>query len=167
MIRAALVSALALLPALPLAAPTPASAQGSASPVQVNPAYVAECLRNAGPGDIAPRCLGHAAKLCQQQPGGDTTIGISECLQSEAAAWDGYLNRAYGTLRAAYRRQGGGMAEALLKAQRAWIGFRDAQCALDYARWGDGSMRTIAAANCQMTMTAGRAIDLRDMETGK
>ena len=36
-----------------------------------------------------------------------------------------------------------GYFETLLEAQRAWIAFRDAECALDYAEWGSGSMRSL------------------------
>jgi len=143
---------LALLPAPALA--------GTA---QVDVATVQQCFDKAAPGEVAPACLGAAAKACQAQPGGDTTLGISECLQGETAAWDKLLNTSYKALRADFRQQGDGLPEALLKAQRAWIAFRDAQCALDYQRWGGGSMRTIAAADCLMTMTAARAIELRDM----
>ena len=54
-------------------------------------------------------------------------------------------------------------AEKLLEAQRAWIVYRDAECALDYAEWGAGSMRNIAHADCRLQMTAERTIELRRM----
>jgi uncharacterized protein YecT (DUF1311 family) len=132
--------------------------------LQVNPAPVHQCLAQAATGQIAPACLGQAANACQDQPGGQSTLGITECLRSEAGVWDTLLNAQYKKLRARFRSEGGGRAEALLKAQRAWIAFRDAQCALDYTRWGDGSMRSIAAATCEMEMTAARTIQLRDMD---
>lgn len=135
-----------------------------AQQAQINPAFVQQCLAQTKPGQIAPACVGYAAKACEAQPGGQTTLGMSQCLQAEAGAWDKLLNIHYGKLRTQYRQQGGDLAGQLLKAQRAWIAFRDAQCALEYSSWGNGSMRTIAAADCLMRMTATRTIELRDME---
>jgi uncharacterized protein YecT (DUF1311 family) len=54
-------------------------------------------------------------------------------------------------------------SDALRDAQRAWIAFRDADCAARYAMWQDGTIRTIVGANCHLTMTAQRTIELRDM----
>ncbi|WP_102223076.1 lysozyme inhibitor LprI family protein [Acidimangrovimonas sediminis] len=139
--------------------PGPALADG----LSVAPRTVEACYASALPGETAPKCLGAASNACQTLPGGDTTVGIVTCIGKETAVWDTLLNRGYKKLRAGFRKQGNGLPEALVKTQRAWIGFRDAQCALDYARWGNGSMRGIAAANCMMVMTAARAIELRDM----
>jgi uncharacterized protein YecT (DUF1311 family) len=52
-------------------------------------------------------------------------------------------------------------ADSLRDAQRAWIPLRDAQCALEYAMWGSGSMRQIAGAACLLDLTAKRVIYLR------
>jgi uncharacterized protein YecT (DUF1311 family) len=49
----------------------------------------------------------------------------------------------------------------LVEAQRAWIAFRDADCAQEVAVWGDGSMRTIAGAWCGLERTAQRVFELR------
>jgi len=49
----------------------------------------------------------------------------------------------------------------LRDAQRAWIAYRDANCAMEYGLWGAGSMRQIAGADCQMRMTAERMLELR------
>jgi uncharacterized protein YecT (DUF1311 family) len=52
-------------------------------------------------------------------------------------------------------------AESLQAAQRAWIPLRDADCSLEYAMWGSGSMRQIASADCGMRLTGERAIYLK------
>ena len=52
-------------------------------------------------------------------------------------------------------------ADSLLAAQRAWIVLRDADCGLEYAMWGSGSMRQIAGAGCRMQRTAERTIYLK------
>jgi uncharacterized protein YecT (DUF1311 family) len=141
-----------------LSAP-PALAEG----LRVDPAVVQDCYRSAAAGEDAPRCLGAASNACQALPGGATTVGIAECIGDETAVWDRQLNRAYKALQTRYKARGDGLSKALRDAQRAWITFRDAQCRLDYQRWAGGTIRTIVAANCQLTMTAGRALALRDM----
>lgn len=141
--------------ALVLTLPLPAAAQ------------VVACL-NAGGGE---QCIGQMSQTCMAtRADGQTTVGMTQCVQDETAAWDAELNAAYQKVRSAFREQDASgdvgptpRADALLDAQRAWIAFRDAECALQYARWGMGSMRNIAAANCMMTFTAERTIELRGM----
>jgi uncharacterized protein YecT (DUF1311 family) len=138
---------------------TPASAQS----LYVDQNYVRACHASAAVAETAPRCLGQAANQCQRLPGGGTTIGIVECVQGETAVWDALLNAEYGATRAAYRAGGGGLADALLTAQRAWIAFRDAECGLQYTRWQGGTIRSVVHANCMLGFTSTRAIELRDM----
>lgn len=129
-------------------------------------ATVRGCFATAAPGETAPACLGTGAKPCTETAEGMTTIGTMQCLQAETAVWDDLLNTEYKALRAQMLAQGEDLNEKLLDAQRAWIAFRDAECAFDYARWGDGSIRQIVGANCLMEMTAARAIELRDKKDG-
>jgi len=135
-----------------------------AQDVRVNEATVQSCFAYAGPGEVAPACLGAASNACQQTNA--STLGISLCIQAETAVWDSLLNREYQARQSQFSAQdpAGGIGNALRDAQRAWIVYRDAECGLAYARWQDGSMRVIVAANCLMTMTAQRAIELRDMK---
>jgi uncharacterized protein YecT (DUF1311 family) len=139
----------------------------AAQSMAVNAAYVRNCMASALPGQLHPACLGAAANACQSQPGGQTTLGISECIQAEAAVWDGILNEQYGALMGQVKAAGQGLPDALRAAQRAWIAFRDAQCAYAYQVSGGGSIRVIDAANCLMVMTARRTIELRDMRGGQ
>lgn len=139
---------------------------GSANAQAVYPGMVEGCFAAAGPGEVAPVCLGNAAGACQSQ-GFDTTIGISQCIQAETAVWDQILNREYKAVRGAFQGRFAGQTplnDMLLGAQRAWIAYRDAECALAYGRYADGTLRSIVAANCMMVMTAQRAIELRDMK---
>lgn len=140
----------------------PALAQDSA-PFTVDPAIVETCVADTPDGDLAPSCIGAAANQCQQAPGGDTTIGIAKCVMGEHAAWDAVLNREYKTARSQFAGDPTA-ADSLRDAQRAWIAWRDAECAFQYDRYGGGSMRTIAAANCRMSMTAMRALELRGLQ---
>ncbi|WP_282602821.1 lysozyme inhibitor LprI family protein [Paracoccus sp. PARArs4] len=129
--------------------------------VPVDAASVASCRDGAAHGDVAPDCIGLAAQACQRahsQP--DTTLAISQCLMAEAAAWDDLLNDEYNALRDARPAQ----ADTLLDAQRAWIALRDADCTMAYDIHNGGSMRAIAAADCQLRHTAIRTLQLRDMQ---
>ena len=132
----------------------------------VDDAAVEACFEGAAVGVTEPPCLGAAAGACQTRPGGASTIGIVECIVAETAAWDAILNREYRATREALTGTGAAgidVGSALLDAQRAWIAFRDAECALSYARWQDGTLRSVVGANCVLVMTAVRALELRDM----
>jgi uncharacterized protein YecT (DUF1311 family) len=136
-------------------------------------AAVRGCLQAEGLNAVAG-CAGRLLEACQSSTAdGQTTLGIVNCAGRETAAWDVLLNEEYQATRAwaedadaveaASAPQFGRSAEALLEAQRAWIAFRDAECGLAYALWGSGSMRTIAGANCLLSMTAERTVMLRAM----
>ena len=132
------------------------------------------CYEAAADAEAKAACLGRMSAACMEtEEGGETTLGMTFCLGAEADAWDSYLNVEYAETRAwaraadkdeaAYFPEFAVRAETLLEAQRAWIAFRDAECALEYAQWGAGSMRNIAHATCRMQMTAERTLDLRRM----
>ncbi len=130
---------------------------------EVDAQQVEACFASAPAGDYGPHCLGSASDACQTStPEGQTTIGIAACIGAETAAWDALLNREFRATRDAHAGSAG-VADRLVAAQRAWIAFRDADCALAHARWADGSIRGVVAANCLMEMTARRALELRDM----
>jgi uncharacterized protein YecT (DUF1311 family) len=141
-----------------------------AQELQIDSQIVRDCFENTEIGALYPSCLGQASSACQEQPGGSTTLGITDCILAETTEWDAILNEQYKATQAMNAEADDAghspvtdRTDALLNAQRAWIAFRDADCGARYAMWQDGSIRVIVAANCQMTMTAQRAIDLRDM----
>ena len=106
-----------------------------------------------------------------EQPGGQTTVGMAECLGAETQAWDSLLNALWPRLKAAAQDADAvespqdmglpGRAESLLAAQRAWIAFRDAECRHAYAQGGMGTIRTLYGASCQLDETAERALEFR------
>ena len=127
------------------------------------------CLAGADSRAAREDCLGLVSTACMDgRADGGTTLGITECRMAEAQAWDRHLNAAYADRMGEFTGMDAAEAEAafatradsLRAAQRAWIAFRDAECGLAYALWGAGSMRGIAAADCRMTMTAERAVEL-------
>lgn len=116
-------------------------------------------------------CIGAFAQTCmQQEDGGETTLGMSTCAQSASKVWDRLLNREYARAKnwavamdeqeAEHFPEFANRVKRLLDAQRAWISFRDTDCALAYAIWGSGSMRHIAGSNCFLQSTAERTIEL-------
>lgn len=94
---------------------------------------------------------------CMSGPGGQTTMGMIECGAAELKVQDARLNRAYQA--AQKRMEKPRQKAALQKAQRAWITFRDADCAsyLD-ADWG--SLARIEANSCVVDRTIQRADEL-------
>lgn len=91
---------------------------------------------------------------CLAAPSGQSTAGMIDCIAAELKAQDVRLNRAY---QAAQKRlELPRQKAALTKAQRAWIAFRDADCAsLFDADWGSASR--LEANSCMLEHTARRA----------
>ena len=116
-----------------LAAPVASrAAEPQSSPLKYSPAY--------------DRCLA--------SPQGESTMGMIECAAGELKLQDARLNRAYqdAMKRLDLPRQ----KAALKKAQRAWIAYRDADCASLYDQdWG--SLSRIEANACMLDHTARRA----------
>lgn len=113
-------------------------------------------------------CIGRTAEACMaREDDGDTTVGVVRCTAAETEVWDGQLNVEYKVTRDVYAamdgEDDGRRVDALLEAQRAWIAFRDAECAMEYASWGNGSIRSIAGADCLMSLTAERTVRLVEL----
>ena len=148
--------------------PIPAKDDG----LDFDPAPVEACHEAAGPGETAPSCIGIAAGLCMDaSEGGYTTVGMAGCTARETAEWDRLLNETYGMMRSdleaadarADPAAGPGIdrSDALRDAQRAWIAYRDADCALQYAQFQDGTMGRLIGTGCLLQETARRALALR------
>lgn len=86
-----------------------------------------------------------------------TTTDIVDCLASHLNLIDGDLNRTYQELRA-----GLNTAEKakLLKAQRLWIKYRDAECARIAGYASGGTMAPILNLGCLLKLTERRIGDL-------
>ena len=117
-------------------------------------------------------CVGEAASFCMETTdGGYSTFGMMDCLLKENDVWDEQLNIVYREARAFAKAMDAADKDLfpeyavrdmqLLEAQRAWIAFRDANCAMEYGVWGAGSMRQIAGADCLLEMTSRRVFELR------
>ncbi len=131
------------------------------------------CMVTAWPRDVLTLCTGIVSDPCRAESGGQTTLGMNQCLAREADAGDAVLNRQWPKLMTRWREvdaanrttdNPGGLsldsaAETLRSAQRAWIVFRDAECRHNYASWGMGSFRTVAPSACRLDLTARRVVD--------
>lgn len=133
---------------------------------------VAACYAGAEGREAAEACIGTGASACfDAAEDGETTIGMMACLMAEADLWDGLLNVEYAAARTRaevaddedrpYQEGYAVRAQQVRDAQRAWITFRDANCAMEYGAYGGGSLRMIAGADCRLRMTAARTLDLR------
>lgn len=115
-------------------------------------------------------CVGRAAQACMMTPGGDTTIGMIDCLDGERGYWDARLNAAYAErLTAAgdqdreLRDRGSAAAsieDRLRDMQRTWIAFRDAACLYEQSQWMGGTGGGPATMACHMQETARQALKL-------
>lgn len=121
-------------------------------------------------GHIVLDCVGRAAQECMNTPGGDTTIGMIDCLQGELNYWDKKLNSAFTARVTAAKKEDAEMAkirkapstleESLRKMQRAWIAYRDAACLHEQAQWQGGTGGGPATLACHMNETARQALKL-------
>ena len=91
-----------------------------------------------------------------------TQFDINRCAAADLGKADAGLNRAYAQ---ALARLTPGSKARLRDAQRAWIAFRDKQCAFEANGADGGSVSPMVAMNCATGLTSARARDLAS--TGK
>ena len=78
------------------------------------------------------------------------------CLDKLVKSWDVRLNAAYKKL-LGMTREADRLA-ALKKAQKLWVGYRDANCGWHDS--GAGTIHRLEAGECMRSMTADRALEL-------
>ena len=91
-------------------------------------------------------------------------LRIDWCFSVDADnLWDDKLNMHYGDLRVVLRQKDAtNRREALLTAQRAWMAFRDAECAQSSLLFEGGTLARVVHVGCVNQMTAERAIELEN-----
>lgn len=105
----------------------------------------------------------HAADNCAAAT---TTPEVEACAERAFKAADARLNQAFQTLLQALPEtsDAGPAAEspraALVKAQRRWIAFRDADCAAKFALYAGGTIRVTVVWTCQRERTEQRIQEL-------
>ena len=132
------------------------------------------CLAQATP-ETGSQCAGRAADVCMMaNPGGQSTYGMSFCLDAEWTWWDSGLNATFQALMALEKAEDARMtavgafapslADALRGMQRAWIAWRDARCAYAAAQWAGGTGAGPAVIGCLLEETARQALVLQTRE---
>jgi uncharacterized protein YecT (DUF1311 family) len=91
-----------------------------------------------------------------------TTIDMIECAKADFAVADRRLNDAYQKLMKDPDRDEAGR-NLLREAQRKWIPFRDAQCALEEDEYRGGTLAPVLYGDCRARITAERAKALEEM----
>ncbi|MBK4215841.1 DUF1311 domain-containing protein [Paracoccus caeni] len=141
----------------------PAMAQEN---LQFDAAVLETCLDKAGQDEKPDResCIGLASDQCMESDIGQTTMGMSLCLDREREVWDAKLNESYQTLMAyavsndVDMEELGSAAEKqvpfLQKMQRNWISYRDAACQFERSQWGGGTGGGPSEMHCLMVLTA-------------
>jgi len=150
------------------------------APAQANPVFkpaaTNACVTKASAGSknksdhAVLACVGRSAQACMRTPGGDTTVGMMDCLKGELDYWDGKLNAAYAKRLATAKSNDAELKSmgsaapktepALRKMQRAWIGYRYAACLYEQSKWMGGTGGGPATMACQMEETARQALKL-------
>ncbi|MDX1440369.1 MAG: lysozyme inhibitor LprI family protein [Rubricoccaceae bacterium] len=92
-----------------------------------------------------------------------STHGTVACMRTAYDEWDAELNRVYQQLLTELSHDDDATA-SLRSAQRAWIGFRDAELAFSAHLYGtrDGTMWQVVAAGARVDIVRQRALDLSD-----
>ena len=113
----------------------------------------------AAPALAAEPQYSPALQRCLDAPAGMSTQGQKQCVWTETKAQDARLNREYA--KAMGRLTTPGQKTKLRAAQRAWIAYRDADCAArEDEAWG--TLSQVNAAFCVLEATAARADFLAD-----
>jgi len=90
---------------------------------------------------------------------GQTQSDLNMCAGAAFRAADAALNTSYKAILGRLK-QNDGTRNKLVAAQRAWLGFRDAECAFAAAGVQGGSIAPMIELNCRADLTKSRQKDL-------
>ncbi|ADH89201.1 protein of unknown function DUF1311 [Ancylobacter novellus DSM 506] len=91
-----------------------------------------------------------------------TQMGLDQCAGAAFKKSDARLNQVYGQIAA--RLSGDAATKAkLVAAQRAWIAFRDAECAFRAAGVEGGSIHSMTVTLCRKDVTDRRVTELEPL----
>jgi len=119
-------------------------------------AFAAASPAFAAPPDPVQARYTPAYDRCLASPDGQSTLGMIDCAGAELKLQDARLNAAYRKTMASLNAR---QKAKLQTAQRAWVAFRDAECA-SYEDEDWGTISRINASACVLRMTVQRTIDL-------
>lgn len=86
------------------------------------------------------------------------TVELANCLDQKERDADGVLNALYRRIKAVLDDED---RKHLIEAQRAWLAYRDKNCAAVQAMYRRGSARGPAVSACLLSVTKQRIADLK------
>ena len=139
--------------------------------LKVNKTTILACATS----DDASQCIGRAANQCQRihDDGfdGGTTHGIATCLKHEAKIWDSLLSLDEKELYSYYAEQDTASlytrvsrVKSFQQAQISWRAHLKSECRFQTALNQAGTIRSIIAAGCELSMIAKRLLYLKDLQ---
>lgn len=121
----------------------------------VDPSFAADTGANK-PSPEYEKCI---------KASGVVDFAMADCAGDETGRHDKALNLVYRQLNTLLTPED---RAALVKSERAWIAYRDAECAYQSATERGGTMERLIYANCQMALTMERENELKsDLEFAK
>jgi uncharacterized protein YecT (DUF1311 family) len=100
----------------------------------------------------------------------EAQMELTYCAEQDLNAADKLLNVQYQTARKATKKRDAdaeadqkGADDALVKAQRAWVAYRDAQCTSYGYQAHGGSMEPMLIYSCQADLTRKRTAELKEL----
>lgn len=92
---------------------------------------------------------------------GSTTIEVNACRKQAFDRADAQLNRYYqAAVSYARQHEPATIAHQLVKSQRSWLAYRDAECGAVFDRWGGGTIRVSMDLDCRTRLTENRTLVL-------
>jgi uncharacterized protein YecT (DUF1311 family) len=122
-------------------------------------AKIDKCLERTAkeqPFKQMSECIGLIADPCGDADQA-STASIVACQERETRIWDAHLNGWFQDARAHLDSQAG---PALQAAQRAWVTFRDAKCAMSEKIYEGGSIAAVMVGDCKLVETGRRALEM-------
>jgi len=163
-------SRLALSLVLACAGARAASAQEK--PTDQDRATVVQCLAKAKTTKAAPEsCIGVVQGPCLDKPEGQSTYGMRDCANREAAIWDEQLNKGYKAVLKEYgdtdADENNGKkikgADLIRDAERAWLTSREKKCQVAGLQMAGGTGESVLIDDCYLYETAHQAIWLNSL----
>ena len=141
-------------------------------PTDQDRATLAQCLVKAKTTKAAPEsCISAVQGPCLDKPEGQSTFGMRDCANREAAIWDEQLNKGYKAVLKEYgdadadgdngKKLKG--ADLIRDAERAWLTFREKKCQVAGLQMAGGSGAGILIDDCYLYETAHQAIWLNSL----
>jgi len=110
--------------------------------------------------DAQRACIGRVATWCvENTPGGETTVGIIQCVHSEQMQWENVRAAEVAKMRAQETPSQVALLNQAITEQARWT---EARCAYEASIYEGGSLSRVIAAQCLRNAAAEHALYLRN-----